>query len=483
MVRFGLASLIVGFCGVHVRAAASVLETTDQPAIAPRKLLSFPVTRSTHTDELSDRRRREVRRDTVLDTDTTVFNYSSVSYLVELEMGTPAQKVKVVVDTGSSELWVNPDCSKASSEPQQEECIDNGSYDPSGSSTARISNRMKALKYGLGKATIRYVEDDIALPNSDVDLSGVRFGVATESDYVSHGILGLSFGNGLNLEYNSFIDELVDQKIVDSRTVSIALGTKDEQDHSGLITFGGVDTKKFIGDLHTAPILERQNNETFYRYWVNLDSVSITDSKDNSKTYSNESFPVFFDTGSTLSYLPKSIVDSLASDIGGRYSEALERVIVPCGLQGQLHFTFGDYTVDVDLEEFTWELSDGVTCAMGAQSEEDGSYVLGASFLRSVYTVYDLDTPALHFAHYANCGTNLQEIPKGKNTAGKFTGECGVEDIPSASSNGTSRRRVDGAADVDGDDDNAAPRYLINGGAMWMGVGLVVSYHAAWSFL
>lgn len=33
-----------------------------------------------------------------------------------------------------------------------------------------------------------------------------------------------------------------------------------------------------------------------------------------------------------------------------------------------------------------WELSDGVTCAMGAEPDESGSYILGASFLRSVYS-------------------------------------------------------------------------------------------------
>lgn len=240
-------------------------EAADEAALAPRKILSFPVQR-TEREESRSESWGLARRDTELDTDTTVFNYSSISYLVELDLGSPAQTVKVVIDTGSSELWVNPDCSNAASIPQQMECVDNGSYNPSDSDTADITRLGSELRYGLGDAKIRYVRDQIALPDSDVKLDDVMFGVATESTYMSHGILGLSFGNDINMQYNSFVDELVEQELVDTRTVSIALGAKEEQENSGLITFGGVDTKKYIGKLHTSPILEPQNNESLWRY-------------------------------------------------------------------------------------------------------------------------------------------------------------------------------------------------------------------------
>lgn len=265
MARLKLATLFLGLFGARALAASVPPEAADQPAIAPRKILSLPVARALH-DEAQPDAHRAMRRQSDLDTDTTIFNYSSVSYLVELDLGSPGQTVKVVIDTGSSELWVNPDCTTAASLPQQAECLDNGAYSPSDSKSVDVSKLEAELKYGLGDAVIRYVRDDIALPDSDVDLEGVQFGVATESTYMSHGILGLSFGKGKNMKYNSFVDELVEQKLIDTRTVGVALGAKEEKENSGLITFGGVDTKKFVGDLHSAPVLDPQYGEDIWRY-------------------------------------------------------------------------------------------------------------------------------------------------------------------------------------------------------------------------
>ena len=58
-----------------------------------------------------------------------------------------------------------------------------------------------------------------------------------------------------------------------------------------------------------------------------------------------------------------------------------------------------------------------------------------------------MDSPSIHFAHYVNCGSNLQTIPKGKNAAASFIGECSQKDVDDANN------RSD-----DDDEDNAACR-------------------------
>ena len=83
-----------------------------------------------------------------------------------MSIGTPGQTVRVAVDTGSSELWVNPQCSTAQTDDQRQECETDGQYDPSQSSTYTDLNTGATIAYGIGSAEIEYARDNVALPNS-----------------------------------------------------------------------------------------------------------------------------------------------------------------------------------------------------------------------------------------------------------------------------------------------------------------------------
>lgn len=50
--------------------------------------------------------------------------------------------------------------------------------------------------------------------------------------------------------------------------------------------------------------------------------------------------------------------------------------------------------------------------------------VLGDSFLRAAYVVYDQDNRNLHLAQAANCGSNLIAIGSGKDAVPSSTGDC-----------------------------------------------------------
>jgi hypothetical protein len=299
-------------------------------------------------------------------------------------------------------------------------------------------------------------------------MKSVIFGAATDSVDLNMGILGLSFGMNFNLRYPNFVDELFLQNITKSRAFGVALGTKAEPSNSGLISFGGVDTKKFSGKLHTSPILGPQHGENLYRYWVQMNSMAVT-LNGNSRSLSGTSLPVFFDTGATLSYFPTAVITQLANQLGGiKDTGGSGFYIVPCGQTGSIDFTFGDFTVNVSLDEFLWEVSRGV-CIIGADVASDQSYILGDSFLRSVYTVFDVDTPALHFARYTNCGTNLQAIPAGQNAAAAFNGEC-------TQSSGSSGSSGNGGK-------NAAGRTVNPATGVWLAVGAILVGQLAMKFV
>ena len=80
-----------------------------------------------------------------------------------MDIGTPPQPQYVQLDTGSFELWVNPNCSTLATAIDTRFCESVGHYDPGASSTSTQLDGSKTLVYGIGSARIDYVTDDIAL--------------------------------------------------------------------------------------------------------------------------------------------------------------------------------------------------------------------------------------------------------------------------------------------------------------------------------
>lgn len=261
MERTRLLSLLIGLLS-GLTLATSVPREVDHPAKAPRKILSSSISRAPHGEARRDVRRVE-NQDTEHDLDLDAFPFSSVAPLVDLKLGSSGQNTKVLIDTGSSELWVGPKCKYAGSELREAECIKDRADDYFDSTSLKNSTRdsTKPIEYLIGKAYVSYVQDDITLPGFKTNL-WAEFGVATKSWNLSHGILGLGFGQDDAIEYKSVVDRLFDEKFINTRTVGIALGADGRPDDE-ILTFGQVDKMKFVGDLYSAPIIRPEGKDSW----------------------------------------------------------------------------------------------------------------------------------------------------------------------------------------------------------------------------
>ena len=81
-------------------------------------------------------------------------------YTIDIELGTPPQPVSVILDTGSSELWVNPTCGTSG---QPDYCQSFKRYDYTASSSFKDMNVQNFLPYGSGNASIEYVMDVVSI--------------------------------------------------------------------------------------------------------------------------------------------------------------------------------------------------------------------------------------------------------------------------------------------------------------------------------
>ena len=194
--------------------------------------------------------------------------------------------------------------------------------------------------------------------------------------------------------YPNLLDQLVSQNIIASPTYSIYLNGFDYS--SGSILFGGVDLNKFTPPLYTLPI-NSDLSGSFVRFWVSLTGLGVTvPGSTSSVSIGTSTFPlsVLFDTGTTFSYLPTAVVAPLAEALHATSGpDAQGRYTVPCSLQsqsGHIDFVFSGLQLHIPYSQLIFEVSTG-ECVLGIMADDSGcSNVLGDSFLRNIYVVYDL---------------------------------------------------------------------------------------------
>ncbi|KAI0165277.1 aspartic peptidase domain-containing protein [Hypoxylon sp. FL1284] len=333
-----------------------------------------------------------------------VLGVYGAAYFAELSIGNGAdpqtvQTVDVLLDTGSFELWVNPDCATTT---VGELCDNFGRYDPAQSTTAKNLNKNFRIQYGQGNSSGVYYEDDVYI--SGAKLEGQQFGVSTQSNDVWFGILGLGRGQGNGImDYPSVVDQLAAQGYTESKLFSLDLGGQPGPTSAmtGEIAFGGVDTNKYAGNLAKVPI-----DPSDPHYVVTLTSLTLQPPDPNTKSdfrararddgNKDLPVPVVVDSGTTLSLLPEPVVSALAAGFPGAAPDGNGGYTVPCALRdeprGAVRFGFrGDgndaeeVAIAVRYADFIWQ-ADADNCVLGAWYTPDiGVWILGDTFLRGAY--------------------------------------------------------------------------------------------------
>jgi hypothetical protein len=382
----------------------------DAAALAPRSSAPAPRvvglgTQRSNTISALDRHRIVRRGDTV---SATLDNLDTL-YFVNGTLGTPAQSLRLHLDTGSSDLWVNTPSSALCAADDGASCAASGTYSANSSSTYAYLGSYFNISYVDGSgATGDYVTDTFSI--GDVTLENFQFGIGYAST-ASQGILGIGYpanevqvGRAHKEAYNNLPAALKATGLTQTAAYSLYLNSLASD--TGTILFGGVDTDRFVAPLYTLPI-QKQRGE-YIEFLVTLTDVSLG----STVLASDLALAVLLDSGSSLTYLPDSMASEIFNMTNAVYDESEAVAFVPCSLAEQtatLNFTFSGPTISVDLAEMVIDLFDssgkrlsfgnGVTaCLFGVAPAGNGTVVLGDTFLRSAYVVYDLDNNEISLA-------------------------------------------------------------------------------------
>ncbi|GKT53881.1 aspartic-type endopeptidase [Colletotrichum tofieldiae] len=349
-------------------------------------------------------------------------------YFVNGSLGTPAQPMRLHLDTGSSDLWVNT-ASSSLCQGQGSPCAVSGTYSANDSSTYNYVGSWFNISYVDGSgASGDYVTDKFTIGGST--LTDFQFGVGYTSSS-AQGILGVGYkvnevqvGRAGLESYDNLPAKMVAEGLIQSSAFSLWLNDLDAS--KGSILFGGVDTDHFEGELKTVPIQKESN--AYAEFLITLTKVTL-----GSKTLEdNMALAVLLDSGSSLTYLPDDMVTTIFSMVGAVYQQEEGVAFIPCSTAtsgANMTFTFSEATITVPIDELVLDLvaitgkrtsfSNGVqACLFGVAPAGDGTNVLGDTFLRSAYVVYDIDNNEVSLAQtkYNATSSNVLEIGKGSGS-------------------------------------------------------------------
>lgn len=123
---------------------------------------------------------------------TTPTNENDRAYITEVQIGTPAQKLKLDFDTGSSDLWVYSNDTEAGI------AGDNTLYLSGKSSTAtKVAGETWSIGYADGSGTSGVVYHDVVtIGGLSVQNQGVESAIKASSGFSGSGLLGLAYDTG-----------------------------------------------------------------------------------------------------------------------------------------------------------------------------------------------------------------------------------------------------------------------------------------------
>jgi len=316
-------------------------------------------------------------------------NFMNAQYFAEISLGTPPQNFKVILDTGSSNLWI------PSSKCTSIACFLHAKYDSGASSTYSANGTGLEIHYGSGSME-GFVSNDV-FKIGDLSVNGMDFAEATKEPGLAFafgkfdGILGLAYDTIAVDHVVPPFYHLVNKGLLDEPVFAFRMGASEED--GGEATFGGIDTSAYKGKLTYAPVRRRA-------YWeVELNKIAF-----GGDDLELENTGAAIDTGTSLIALPTDIAEMLNTQIGAKKSWNGQYTVDCNTVPGlpDLTFYLGGKPYPLKATDYILNVQGTCLSAFTAMDIElpDGSkiWIVGDVFLRRYYTVYDLGRNAVGFA-------------------------------------------------------------------------------------
>jgi cathepsin D len=336
------------------------------------------------------------------------------TFFGSLAIGTPPVSYNVILDTGSSDLWVaGAGCTT--------NCESVATFDSSASTSFTNKSTPFSITYGSGAAAGVLGQDSVQMAGFTVANQIFAVCDKVSSGLVNSpvsGLLGLAFQTIASSGATPFWQTLVQNGAWDSPLMSFQLSryiddaSAKSLEPGGSFTMGFVNSSLYTGDIDFVDIPAGAES-----YWIlPVTSVSVQGNVITLPTGSS-SFSAI-DTGTTLVGGPSQAIAEIYAQIPdsapgtgnfeGYYT-------YPCNTALNLTMSFGGKNWPISDADFQVTQLTNEQC-LGAFFEltTGGSapaWIVGDTFLKNVYSVFRYDPPSVGFAQLSKEALALNGAP------------------------------------------------------------------------
>ncbi|KAI0335064.1 acid protease [Cubamyces sp. BRFM 1775] len=372
------------------------------------------------------------------------------SYIGTVSIGTPPQTFKVVLDTGSSDLWVaSTNCFSCGQTPP---------FDTSQSSTingvtgANGQEQEVTIRYGSGSVAGILATDTVSMAGFTVNPQTFLLAEQMTSGLLDgdvSGIMGLAFEALASTNAVPFWQALANGGQFATPEISFWLARHlddvnppDEQ-AGGVMTLGGTNSTLFTGDIEFIPLTTTTGGPTF---WMLEMSGATVQGKTVSIPTGDAALSAI-DTGTTLIGGPSDAVRAIYEAIPGSAEVPSMQGFFqyPCSTDVQVSLAFGGKSwpissADMNLGRISASMCVGGIFDLSLGSDVSGGggnpvWVVGDTFLKNVYSVFRSNPAAVGFAQLSDAAGGSSGTPT--NIPGSATVTEGVDPLPSVSGSGS----------------------------------------------
>lgn len=362
------------------------------------------------------------------------------SFFGTITVGTPPVPYNVILDTGSSDLWLaGSGCTTCGNTPTLDLSTNSKSRRQTTPASSTLTNLKSpfSITYGSGAASGTLVRDTVSMAGFSV--VDQVFAVCDDvsdgllNDPVS-GLMGLAWQTIASSGATPFWQTLAEGNGVWDEPLMAFQLTRFNQDQrarqeefGGSFTLGFINSSLFTGDIEYHPI--PSGAET---YWIQpLTTLTINSQSISLPSSSSSASFAAIDTGTTLIGGPPDIIDAIYKSVPNSQpltGNSKGYYAFPCSQSVSSAMGYGDggKAWSISPDDFkAFEISNTGMCVgaffaldLGGGGDGVPSWIVGDSFLKNVYSVYRFNPPSVGFAALSDLALSMNGVSSDPSSTG-----------------------------------------------------------------